>query len=460
MIVAELRDREPRTTLALWRGMRTTELRLRFLSSLAASGALVGASLTACGGAVDATGQSSGPNGTSGSSGGSPGSSSGDASTGHSPPLPPTSTPKPPEPPSTTCTNGKPQTACYTHQQLIGQLGSPPRGGDSIDAGAPDADTGALFDVNGCLPANLVEDTCCNPAITGPTWTGTSCCYVHCAGACCGRPFVVGGQARVAAVRERHDWMAIVASLDTPAAMPASGVHRSANATAETALDSETRARIATAWAHDASMEHASVASFARFTLELLALGAPADLVVASVNAGRDEIEHAVACFAIASRFAGKHLGPAPLDVGGATPAVDLASIVGAAIVEGCIGETLSALLAEARLALAEDDEVRAALRRIAHEEACHAELAWRFVGWAITSGGEAVREAAARAFTSALACAPQTWDASLRGITPDVLRAHGLLDEATAREVGARAFSDVIAPCAAALTVRASAAA
>ena len=321
-----------------------------------------------------------------------------------------------------------------------------------MDAGAPDADTTALFDVNGCLPANLVEDGCCNPAVTGPTWTGSSCCYVHCTGACCGRPFVVDGQARLAAVRERDDWMAVTASLHA-ATPPASGVHRSAQAVAEGALDPETRALIATAWAHDASMEHASVASFARFTLELLALGAPADLVVASVDAGRDEIEHAVACFAIASRYAGKNLGPARLDVGGASPAEDLATVVSAAIVEGCIGETLSALLAEARLARAEDAEVRATLRRIANEEARHAELAWRFVGWAITSGGEAIRDAATQAFASALANAPQTWDARLGQIAPATLRAHGLLDEATAREVGERALSEVVSPCAAALT-------
>lgn len=329
-----------------------------------------------------------------------------------------------------------------------------------MDAGTPDADTAALFDVNGCLPANLVEDGCCNPAVTGPTWTGSSCCYVHCTGACCGRPFVVDGQARVAAVRERDDWTAIAASVATAATPPASGVHRSAQAVAESALDPETRARIATAWAHDASMEHASVASFARFTLELLALGAPADLVVASVDASRDEVEHAVACFAIASRYAGKNLGPARLDVGGASPAADLASAVSAAIVEGCIGETLSALLAEARLARAEDAEVRATLRRIANEEARHAELAWRFVGWAITAGGDAIRDAATRAFASALAKTPQTWDSSLGEIAPATLRAHGLLDEATAREVGDRALSEVVAPCAAALTGRGAVAA
>jgi len=450
--------------------MRTTQLRLRFLASLAASGAIVGASVTACGGAVDTTGSSSGSSGTSGSSGSSGQSSSGYSSSGTSPtpPLPPTSTPKPPEPPSPTCKYGQPTTACYTHAQLVSQLLSPPRGGE-VDAGQADADISGSFDPNGCLPANLVEDGCCNPAITGPTWTGSTCCYVHCTGACCGRPFVVAGEARVATVRERDDWMMVATSftpahgtahLGSPPASPmssplapASGVHRSAAATSDGALDPETRARIGTAWAHDAAMEHASVASFARFTLDLLALGAPADLVLGAQDAGRDEIEHATACFAIASRYAGKNLGPGKLDVGGAAPAVTLADAVGAAIVEGCIGETLSALLAEARLARAEDAEIRAALRRIANEEARHAELAWRFVGWAITSGGDEIRAAAGRAFEAALASTPQAFDASLRGIAPGTLRTHGLLDEATAREVAGRALSDVIAPCAASLT-------
>jgi hypothetical protein len=200
-------------------------------------------------------------------------------------------------------------------------------------------------------------------------------------------------------------------------------------------------------------MEHASVASFARFTLDLLALGAPAALVLDAQDAGRDEIEHATACFAIASRYAGQNLGPGRLDVGGALPPVDLAEATRAAIVEGCIGETLSALLAEARLARAEDAEVRAALRRIANEEARHAELAWRFVGWAVTTGGDEVRAAAGRAFDAALATIPQSWDAGLHGIASETLRAHGLLDEAAAREVAEHAMKDVIAPCAAALT-------
>jgi hypothetical protein len=438
------------------------ELRLRFLASLAASGALVGVTLTACGGAVESTGTGTG--GSSGSSGasssggssGSSGYSSGGYSSSGQPlgPLPPPSTPTP-VPPSNVCPYGKPTTTCYTHAQLVAQGGRHGQGGDSTaDAGALDA--GLVFDPNGCLPPGEVEDGCCNAAVAGPTWTGSTCCYVHCTGSCCGRPVLVDGEARVAAVLDRDDWLLGPAApaLGAPAlsAVPASGTHLIASAYAYGAVDPRTRERIAAAWARDAAMEHASVASFARFTLDLLALGAPADLVLGAQDAGRDEIEHARACFAIASRHAGRALGPGKLEVGGAAPAVDLATAVAAAIVEGCIGETLSALLAEARLARAEDADVRAALRRIANEEARHAELAWRFVGWAIVAGGEDVRAAAARAFRGALARAPQTWDDGLRGIPADTLRSHGLLDERAAREVAERALHDVVAPCVVAL--------
>jgi hypothetical protein len=44
-----------------------------------------------------------------------------------------------------------------------------------------------------------------------------------------------------------------------------------------------------------------------------------------------------------------------------------------------------------------------AALTRIAEDEARHAQLAYRFVAWAIQMGGAAVREAVERAFANAL---------------------------------------------------------
>ena len=209
----------------------------------------------------------------------------------------------------------------------------------------------------------------------------------------------------------------------------------------------ETDARIVTAWCHDAVGEHASVASFARFTLELLAVGAPPKLLVASQDAGRDEIQHAQKCFTIASRFAGKKLGPGPLDVSGVDGARDLASITAAAFKEGCVNETLSAWLAKERGDGARDSELRAALANIAVDEARHAELAWQFVAWALQKGGDPIREAAKRAFEESRAQPITGFNPVLQGVLVDEVRAHGLLDEATARKVIQRAYAQVITP-------------
>jgi hypothetical protein len=249
----------------------------------------------------------------------------------------------------------------------------------------------------------------------------------------CGRPFVVEGETRIAAIMQRDGW-------------------------AE-ALGAKGDVSIALAWARDAALEHASIASFARFTLELLAHGAPSDIVMAAQEAAGDEVVHAMDCFAIASRYAGRALGPGPLDVVGVEPARGLADVVAATVREGCVGETIASLLAEARLARAEEHDVRNALARIAADEARHAELAWRFVGWAIALGGPSVRAAALEAFAEAQRNAPSGFDHGLRAVDPTLLRAHGLLDEATAASVVSRALTDVIAPCAAALAANRAAA-
>lgn len=72
------------------------------------------------------------------------------------------------------------------------------------------------------------------------------------------------------------------------------------------------REAIARGWARAGLLEHASIAAFARFTLQLLALGAPPALVLDARAAIGDETEHARLCFTIASAYAGRPLGPWP----------------------------------------------------------------------------------------------------------------------------------------------------
>jgi hypothetical protein len=216
----------------------------------------------------------------------------------------------------------------------------------------------------------------------------------------------------------------------------------------ETGLGDEMRSTLAELYTLDALFEHASVASFARVSLELMALGAPADLVAAAHQAALDEIEHARVCFALASRYRGEPVGAAPLEIPAALALrSDLVEVAVSTFVEGCIGETLSAALANEQAARATDPEVRAALELIAADEARHAELAWRTVAWALREGGSRVRDAIARLLPDANRYAPEV-------VAPadDALETHGRPSLTVMREVQRRALLDVVLPCAQAL--------
>jgi hypothetical protein len=158
------------------------------------------------------------------------------------------------------------------------------------------------------------------------------------------------------------------------------------------------RADAAAFWAEAARLEHASVASFARFSLQLLALGAPAELLRDTHAAALDEIEHAKLAFAVASGLSGEAIGPGPLVEATAPISTDVGDIVRALVIEGCVGETLGALEAKAQLEGARG-LARAALERIGPDEARHAELAWRSLAWLVATFGARVVPVARAAF-------------------------------------------------------------
>jgi hypothetical protein len=188
------------------------------------------------------------------------------------------------------------------------------------------------------------------------------------------------------------------------------------------------------------------VASFARFALDLLAVGAPAELLAAAQRAGLDEVRHAELCFRLASAYAGAPLMPGPfLFAGSVAVAGDIAGLAVSAVKEGCVGETLAAIQASEQHAAATDPAVRAALAVIAADEARHAELAWRTVAWAVAAGGAEVRRAVRAAFAEALATTPAPTP-----IAADLaaeLAAHGRLDGAALRHVFERGIAEVIRP-------------
>ena len=131
--------------------------------------------------------------------------------------------------------------------------------------------------------------------------------------------------------------------------------------------------------------EHASVASFARHTLQLLTMVAPPSLLTGSQKAALDEIKHAKMCYGIAEAFLGKTIQPSTLDIEGSVKLHGGEENLQSVINEGCIGETISAVRAQLGAHYAKQPMVKDSLETIAADEANHAQLAWNTVQWAIT---------------------------------------------------------------------------
>jgi len=197
-------------------------------------------------------------------------------------------------------------------------------------------------------------------------------------------------------------------------------------------------------------MEHASIAAFARFALQLLAVGAPPDLVEGAQSAMADETVHAQLAFALASAYAGADIGPGPLHVDAALDGASLRELVVTTFAEGCVGETVAAIEALEALEGARDPQVRAVLEKVAADETRHAELAWRTVAWALGAGGERVHGWLEEAVAQAKADVRTERDA-LEANGGDLI-AHGLVDASLSRRLRREALADVVLPCAKAL--------
>lgn len=262
------------------------------------------------------------------------------------------------------------------------------------------------------------------------------CCYdieykTICIG---GRPFLVDETPRLALSKTQS-----VRGAWSNAAMSTPDVQ---------AFTDEERAELAAAWARDGLFEHASVASFGRFALELMAVGAPAELISAAHEAALDEVRHARLCLSLAGAYAGHGIEPGafPFD-GNVAVSANLADLASRVAREGAIGETIAAVIAAEQLVNAEDPAVRAALSVIAEDEARHAELAFRTLVWAIQVGGAPVAEAVGRTFVEALRHVELPAAA-----TRSSFAAHGRLGEDALRNATKRAIDDVLMPAITAL--------
>lgn len=283
---------------------------------------------------------------------------------------------------------------------------------------------GCGFELEGPAEFHVETGTCCYPI------------YEYTCGA--GRPYREGGEARHANAEDSTSWMgeqqALVRVDD---------------------LSSEERDILRDAWLQDALLEHASIASFGRFALELMAHGAPADLLASAHAAAMDEVHHAADCFRLASAYAGRPLGPSNFDF--AEPIAvekDLAAVARATFEEGCINETWASIAASEQFEEAQDLAVKAVLAKIRDDEARHAELAWRSLHWMLQVGGVPVRQAldaSVKALERRLD-EPQKAGHQEKASFSNVLLAHGRISKQAQHDCFRQAMREAVLPCARAM--------
>jgi hypothetical protein len=228
---------------------------------------------------------------------------------------------------------------------------APPEGGTKLPAAAP---------FQKC-PAGIAGGMIGDAAFDPKQSRADECCYVFCGGRVVpGRPFRIAAEPIVAATMAGSAWLG-----------PPNG-HVSDDA------------EIAARWLRDAAFEHASIAAFARLSLDLLAHGAPPKLVAMAHTSALEEIEHARICFAFARASGATEYSPAPQPSFAMPRPLSLAELAVETFLDGCLGETFASLVLHARAAATTDPSAARLLRQMADEEARHAELAWAIVAWAV----------------------------------------------------------------------------
>lgn len=175
-------------------------------------------------------------------------------------------------------------------------------------------------------------------------------------------------------------------------------------------LDGDTRAALAAQWRENGRTEHASVAAFARLTLDLMALGAPPELVAGANRDALDEIRHAELCFGLARALDGRSEGPGAFPAAARARALSgnrtmaLAELAVDSLIDGALHEGVSARIVAKLARRCDDATIGSMMKEIAADEGRHARHGWDVVRWCLAEGGEPV----ARALAGAIRVLPE----------------------------------------------------
>jgi hypothetical protein len=207
------------------------------------------------------------------------------------------------------------------------------------------------------------------------------------------------------------------------------------------ALDETHRQELSGAWARAGLQAHAAVAVQGVLTQELMALGAPPELLARGHALGLEWIRRAEGAFALGRAFGGQPLGPAAWpelrslaslgrDAGRPEARVRLAQTV---LLQGCLNGNFAEAIAVAGEMRAAPGPVQRHLREVSATAGEEGAWAWEASRW-LLGGHEDAAVGLARVLRSIPPRLPERPLA--RGLRPDVLQRNGLVGDTVRRAV------------------------
>ena len=214
-------------------------------------------------------------------------------------------------------------------------------------------------------------------------------------------------------------------------------------------LSPDERRRLTECWTNRAAAEYLAVSTFAVLAIDLVAAGAPADVLSLCMRAGIDEVRHAELCLRMIEIYGGKRTLPPP----GMSSLPDeptrpkLHQALANTMLVSCVSETYATTVLTATRDLTEDPVAHAVLTSIYSDEVMHARLGWSYLRYALERGGAGAIEAAAQMVPIALRGVANVVERERPAVVTDAVRGHGLMTPAEERVIYSACVREVLVP-------------
>jgi hypothetical protein len=171
-------------------------------------------------------------------------------------------------------------------------------------------------------------------------------------------------------------------------------------------LDPALRAELARIWGERIPTEYRSITGFSTLSFDLIAAGAPVDLVAVCHRVCIDELRHTELAVKMVEIYGG-HLPPLPREISSLPADESLTAVAQAcrsAILLSCLGETFACTELAMLRDRAVDPVVRGVLTVFLSDEIVHARLGWAYLAHAFKTADEGTRRSVAYAVPSYVA--------------------------------------------------------